>query len=188
MGRRSIRFDFIKEELWRKIPKSISTELRSYRAYYSNYVQEQNKINELELEIDKCKVKMEKYRIQMHKKNKDIDYLREEFTYWVSLVKQKQKGKYNYYMICIARTNSTTKNIYLGNEVKITARLKEFYKKDKDRLKEVDKDWWGVLNEDVLNGFIYSKILDLIIEYSDGFQATTFNLDTVYPIKGRRGV
>ena len=186
MGRRSIRFDFIKEELWRKLPKNISTELRSYRAYYSNYVQEQNKIKELELEIKKHRDTMEKYRRKMHSKNKEIDYLRDEFTYWVSLVKQKQKGKYNYYMICISRNHFSTKNIYLGNEVKIQKKLKEYYKNDKDRLKEIEKDWYGVLLYDCTAGFILDKILDLIIEYSDGFQATTFNLDSVYPIKRRK--
>ena len=186
MGRRSIRFDFIKEELWKKLPKSIETQLRSYKGYYGNYVKEGNKIKELEIEIEKHRNKMEKYRIQMHKRNKDLDYLRKQFTFSVSVVKTKQKGKHIYYNCSISRYNFTPKNCYLGNEVKIQKHLKEFYKKDKDKLKKIDKDWLGELIYDCKVGIIWDRIMDLIIERNEGFQKQTIILDTLYPIRKKK--
>ena len=186
MGRRSIRFDFIKEELWRKLPKSIETQLRSYKGYYGNYVKEENKIKDLEVKIKESRDKMEKYRRKMHTKNKELDYLRNQFTFSVSIVKTKQKGKHTYYNCSISRYNFTPKNCYLGNEVKIQKKLKEYYKRDKDRLKEIDKDWLGVLLYDCKVGVKWDRIMDLIIELGDKFQNTTINLDTLYPVKKKK--
>ena len=99
------------------------------------------------------------------------------------MVKTKQKGKHIYYNCSISRYNFTPKNCYLGNEVKIQKHLKEFYKKDKDKLKKIDKDWFGELIYDCKVGFVYDMIFDLIIKYADKFQKTTINLDTLYPLK-----
>ena len=186
MSRRSIRFDFIKEELWKKLPKSIETQLRSYKGYYGNYVKEENKIKELEIEIENHKGKMEKYRKEMFKRNKELDYLRNQFTFWVSLIKTNPKKYFEYYIITISRYHHTPKNIYLGSEKKVTARLKEFYKRDKDRLKKIDKDWYMELNSDCIQGIVWDRVMDLIIGLGDKFQHTTINLDTMYPIKKKK--
>jgi len=186
MSRKDIRFDFIKEELWKKLPKDISSKLRSYRGYYGNYVKEENKIKELEVEIKKSREKMEKYRIKMHTKNKKLDYLRNQFTFWNSVVVSQEKGKHKYYNVCVSRSQNDTKSCYLGSETKIQKHLKEFYKKDKDKLKKIEKDWHRELVWDCKVGIVWDRIMDLIIELNEGFNSTTINLEMLYPMKQKK--
>ena len=158
----------------------MKSKVNSYRGVLSNIVKQENRIVELQNEIQKCKNRIEKYDEKLTDKNIEIDSLRDDFEFTSSIVKTNPKG-FEYYNLLLSRRTKSPKNIYLGSEKKIKKHLLEFYKKDKDKLKEIEKDWLSVLSYDCKVGSIYDYIFDLMFDLNEMFDNTTINLQTIYP-------
>ena len=131
--KKSKRRILIPERLFRNLPKNLKSKVNSYRGVLSNIVKQENKIAELQDEIQKCKNKIERYSETLTDKNIEIDNLRDDFDFTCSICKTNPKG-FEYYILTISRRTKSPKNIYMGSEKKIKKHLLVYYKKDKDKL------------------------------------------------------
>tara|TARA_Y100000310_G_C20425851_1_gene689007 strand:- start:155 stop:712 length:558 start_codon:yes stop_codon:yes gene_type:complete len=179
--KKSRRRILIPDRLFRNLPKDLKSKVNSYRGVLSNIVKQENIIKDLENEIVKCRKRIENYDMKLEDKNELIDNLRDDFEFTCSIVKTNPKG-FEYYNLTISRRTKSPKNIYMGSEKKIKKHLVEYYKKDKGKLIEIEKDWLGVLGYDLKVGFVYDKLFNMMFEMHDKFDGTTMNLETLYPL------
>ena len=106
------RFDFLKEEKWKKLSEQDFKNLMSYKGTYSHLVRSERKIVELEKKISNLKDKINEYHEDLSDKNHFIDHLRNEFYFGLSVVKVGGK----YWNMSIYRRGRTPKNCSLGTE------------------------------------------------------------------------
>ena len=194
----------IPERLFRNLPKKQKSQVNSYRGVLGNLVKEENKIKKYRDEIkqarlnyqkklkelreknyeliEECKDKIEDYHEVLTDKNIDIDNLRNDFEFSVSIVKTNPKG-FKYYILTLSMRSQRPKNIYLGSEKKIVKHLNEYYKNDSAKLKKLKKDWLEVLGEDCKWADVYDRLFMMLFELGrDKFMDKTMNLDVLYPI------
>ena len=170
----------IPEKLFRNLPANMKSKVNSYRGVLSNIIKQENLIEQYQNEIRRCKVRIEKYDDKLIDKNIEIDVLRDNFEFTSSLVKTNPKG-FEYYNLTISRRTTRPKNCYLGSDKKIKKHLLLFYKKDKQKLIDIEKDWLSILSYDCKVGIVYDRIFDLMFELNEKFLGTTINLETLYP-------
>ena len=201
--KKSLRRIYIDEKLYRNLPENLKSKVNSYRGVLGNLVKEENKIKKYRDEIkqtrlkyqkklkelreknyeliEECKDKIEDYHEVLTDKNIDIDNLRNDFEFSVSIVRTNPKG-FEYYNVVISRRTKTPKNIYLGSDKKIERHLLEYYRNDETRLNKIKKDWLAELSYDLKVGSKYDLIFDMMFKLDYNFETTTINLDTLYPL------
>ena len=114
--------------------------------------------------------------------NYKIDHLRTDYNYSFSISKQKTK---NYYNFTISRRGHNNKTGGLGSPRIIEKHLKEFYKRKKSRLEELEKMGWDrfvrgrVMDMD---GRIRGMIVDMVTEDSS-MKKFSINRNTLFPLK-----
>ena len=185
------RFDFIREERWKKLTKKEFSDLMSYKGTYSHLLKSQNRIKKLEGEIRKEMDKQNTYYTNLMKVSKNIDYLRDEYHISCSIhvgkkYKKKDGSISQYYSISVGRRNRTTLSCNLGTELHIKTTLKEFYKDDKRVLNQIKRMGWLKWLKNECNdknglGGIKWNCEDIIDEYKDKIDGTYFSLEKILP-------
>ena len=179
--KKSRRRIFIKDELYRNLTPEQKKRVDSYRGVLGALVKKEKEITRHQDKIGILKEEIDELGEKLSDKNIDIDNLRNDFEFSVSIVRTNPKG-FEYYNVVISRRTKTPKNIYLGSDKKIKKHLLEYYKKDETRLKKINKDWLAVLGHDLKVGIKYDFIYDLMFKLDYNFETTTINLDTLYPL------
>ena len=185
------RFDFIREERWKKLTKEEFSDLMSYKGTYSHLLKSQNRIKKLEGEIRKEMDKQNTYYTNLMKVSKNIDYLRDEYHISCSIhvgkkYKKKDGSISQYYSISVGRRNRTTLSCNLGTELHIKTTLKEFYKDDKRVLNQIKRMGWLKWLKNECNdknglGGIKWNCEDIIDENKDTIDGTYFSLEKILP-------
>ena len=185
------RFDFIREERWKKLTKKEFSDLMSYKGTYSHLLKSQNRIKKLEGEIRKEMDKQNTYYTKLMKVSKNIDYLRDEYHISCSIhvgkkYKKKDGSISQYYSISVGRRNRTTLSCNLGTELHIKTTLKEFYKDDKRVLNQIKRMGWLKWLKNECNdknglGGIKWNCEDIIDENKDTIDGTYFSLEKILP-------
>lgn len=175
MKKNERRFDFLKEEKWKKLSKQDFKNLMSYKGTYSHLVRSERKIEEYEKKISDLKVKIQDYHETLSDKNHFIDHLRDMYYFGISVVKVGGK----YFNMSINRRGRTPKNISLGKEDVIVDHLLKYYKGRRSKIKEIKDDWKGFLKSDQE---LYDRILDMILEDNEKFQGMTINRKVLFPL------
>ena len=185
------RFDFIREERWKKLTKKEFSDLMSYKGTYSHLLKSQNRIKKLEGEIRKEMDKQNTYYTNLMKVSKNIDYLRDEYHISCSIhvgkkYKKKDGSISQYYSISVGRRNRTTLSCNLGTELHIKTTLKEFYKDDKRVLNQIKRMGWLKWLKNECNdknglGGIKWNCEDIIDDNRDKIDGTFFSLEKILP-------
>ena len=179
MKKNERRFDFLKEEKWKKLSKQDFKNLMSYKGTYSHLVRSERKIEEYERKISDLKDKINEYHDTLSDKNHFIDHLRDMYYFGISVVKVGGK----YFNMSINRRGRTPKNISLGKEDVIVDHLLKYYKGRRSKIKEIKDDWKGFLKSDQE---LYDRILDMILEDNEKFQGMTINRNVLFPLKSKK--
>lgn len=176
------RFSFIPQRQWKNLKQDDRKTLGSYKSYYGHLSRTEKKIKELEDEVKILKSKKKDYVKRMTQLNRSIDHLRKDYNYSFSISKQKTK---NYYNFTISRRGHINKTGGLGSPRLIEKHLKEFYKRKKGRLEELEKMGWDrfvrsrVMDMD---GRIRGMIVDMVTEDSS-MKKFSINRNTLFPLK-----
>jgi len=180
------RFSFIPHKKWKTLKDGERKTLGSYKSYYGHLIRTEDKISELEKQIETLKGKKKDYVNKMIHLNHEIDYLRDDYQYSWSVSKMKSK---DYYIFTISRRGHVTKTGGLGSPKLIEKHLKEFYKRKKDRLVELEKlGWERFCRKRVmdLNGRIRNMIVDMVSEDSS-LKKFSINREMLFPLKTKKG-
>ena len=176
------RFSFIPQRQWKNLNQDDRKTLGSYKSFYGHLKRTDETIDELEKQIKILKKKKGDYLTKMKTLNYNIDHLRTDYNYSFSISKQKTK---NYYNFTISRRGHNNKTGGLGSPRIIEKHLKEFYKRKKGRLEELDRMGWDrfvrsrVMDMD---GRIRGMIVDMVTEDSS-MKKFSINRNTLFPIK-----
>ena len=162
------RFSFLPKKLWKRLSKEEVSNLQSYRSYYGHYKKATEEIKELTKQIEIRKKKVDDYVHKLTRINYDIDHLRSDYNFSWSVSKH---GKKDYYNLCISRRGHLPKSGGLGSEKLIVNTLREYYKKDKERLGKIEKFGWKIflsreVNDSDENNRLRNMILDFIYKDS----------------------
>ena len=158
------RFDFLPQSKWKNLSKKDRSKLQSFRSYYGHYKGTLNEIEELKKEIGKKEEKVKRYLSKMNKLNYEIDHLRDDYHFSWSVSKIKKK---NYYNLCISRRGHTPKSGGLGGPKKIEDRLRTYYKRNKNKLNDLDRLGWdrfirSEVNDRSGRNKVRNRIIDMI--------------------------
>lgn len=177
------RFSFIPRKKWKNLKEDDRKTLGSYKSYFGHYKRTEQKIKELEEEVKILKNKKNDYVKKMTKLNSTIDHLRTDYNFSFSISKQKTK---NYYNFTISRRGHKNNNKTggLGSPRLIEKHLKEFYKRKKGRLEELDRMGW--------DRFVRSRVMDMdgrirgmiveMISQDSSMKKYSINRNTLFPI------
>ena len=179
--KKSRRRIFIKDELYRNLSPEQKKRVDSYRGVLGALVKKEKQITRHQDKIGILKEEINELGEKLIDKNIDIDNLRNDFEFSVSIVRTNPKG-FEYYNVVISRRTKTPKNIYLGSDKKIERHLLEYYRNDETRLNKIKKDWLAELSYDLKVGSKYDLIFDMMFKLDYNFETTTINLDTLYPL------
>ena len=159
-------FDYIPDKVFKNLSKRDRDNLRSYRRTYRWCKNNDDKIKSLEKEITRRKEKKEHYVEELIKKNKELDHLRKDYQFSWSVLRLKNKG--NSYYFTISRRQYNTKTGSLGSSKDIKKQLCNclFYKNDKDKKRQINKDWKMFLRKEMNdhNSKVRLLIMDLIMK------------------------
>ena len=177
------QFDYISDKVFRNLSKRDRDNLRSYRGTYRWYNDNDDKIKSLEKEITKRKEKKEQYVKELIKKNKELDHLRKDYQFSWSVSRLKSKG--DYYNFSISRRQYNTKTGSLGSSKNIKEQLYNclFYKSDKDKKKQINKDWKMFLRKEMNdhNSKVRLLIMDLIMK-DVTLKGVSLNRKSLFPL------
>jgi hypothetical protein len=174
------RFTLLPKKLWKRLSKEDESNLQSYQSYYGHYKRTTEEIEELNKQIDIRKKKIDGYVNKLTNINYKIDHLRNDYNFSWSVSKQ---GKKDYYNLCISRRGHMPKSGGLGSVKLIMNTLREYYKKDKERLQLIETDWKRFLYREVgdVNGRLRNMILGFIND-DVTLKKVTINRKTLFPI------
>lgn len=177
------QFDYIPNKVFKNLSKRDRDNLRSYRLTYRWYKNNDDKLKSLEKEITKIKEKKEKYVKKLIKKNKELDHLRKDYQFSWSVSRLKNKG--DYYNFTISRRQYNTKTGSLGSSKNIKEQLYNclFYKNDKDKMKQINKDWKIFLRKEMKdhNSKVRLLIMDLIMK-DVTLKRVSLNRKSLFPL------
>ena len=175
------RFSFIPRKKWKNLKEDERKTLGSYKSYFGHLKRTDETIDELEKQIEKLKEKKGNYLTKMKTLNYKIDHLRTDYNYSFSISKQRTK---NYYNFTISRRGHINKTGGLGSPRLIEKHLKEFYKRKKGRLEELDRMGW--------DRFVRSRVMDMdgrirgmiveMISQDSSMKKYSINRNNLFPI------
>ena len=178
------RFDFLPQSKWKNLSKKDRSKLQSFKSYYGHYIRTENEIEELTKEIGKKEEKVKRYLSKMNKLNYEIDHLRDDYHFSWSVSKLKNK---NYYNLTISRRGHLPKSGTLGSPKLIENHLRAYYKRNKNKLKDLDRLGWdrfirSEVNDRSGRNKVRNRILDLITKDST-LKSIVINRKTLFPLK-----
>ena len=177
------RFDFIPQKKWKNLSKKDEKSLRSYRSIYRWYKETKEEIELLEKQIKQKKEKVNSYLSKMKNLNYEIDHLRDDYHFSWSVSKIKKK---NYYNLCISRRGHTPKSGGLGSPKLIENHLKTYYKRNKNKLNDLDRLGWdrfirSEVNDRSGKSKVRNRIIDMITK-DNSLKSFTINRKVLFPI------
>ena len=177
------QFDYIPNKVFKNLSKRDRDNLRIYRGTYRWYKDNDDKLKSLEKEITKRKEKKEQYVKELIKKNKELDHLRKDYQFSWSVSRLKNKG--DYYNFTISRRQYNTKTGSLGSSKNIKEQLCNclFYKNDKDKKRQINKDWKMFLRKEMNdnNSKVRLLIMDLIMK-DVTLKRVSLNRKSLFPL------
>ena len=177
------RFDFLPQSKWKNLSKKDRSKLQSFQSYYGHYKGTENEIEELTKEIGKKEEKVKRYLSKMNKLNYEIDHLRDDYHFSWSVSKIKKK---NYYNLCISRRGHTPKSGGLGSPKLIEKQLRTYYKRNKNKLNDLDRLGWdrfirSEVNDRSGKSKVRNRIIDMITK-DNSLKSFTINRKVLFPI------
>jgi len=160
MKYKSRRFDFLPKEVYDSLPKKDLDRLDRYREQYRKVVLREGKIQRDENKLIKLKEELKVMKSDLVHSGNTMDYLRNNFSFSVSISPLKPRGKTNrvYYNLSINRVG-TNKSVSISGEKQIMNLLTDYYKGNKTKLKKLNSNWKEFLKEETnLNGEVISLI------------------------------
>ena len=133
------RFDFVPKYLWTTMSKNNKDNLRNYRLYFKYLNDNDKKIKELEKELSDRREQKKSYVTKLTRLNEDLDHLRNDYNFSFSITKLKSK---DYYNGTISRRGHKSKSFALGSPKLIGDRLRQYYKRRKDKIEYLDNVGW----------------------------------------------
>ena len=177
------QFNYIPDKVLKKLSKRDKDNIRSYKRTYRWYKYNEGKLKLLEEEVIKRKEKNEKYVKKLIKKNKELDHLRKDYQFSWSVSRLKNKG--DYYNFTISRRQYNTKTGSLGNPKDIKEQLCNclFYKNDKEKKRQINKDWKMFLRKEMNNhnSKVRLLIMDLIMK-DVTLKRVSLNRKSLFPL------
>jgi len=177
------QFDYIPDKIFKNLSKRDRDNLLSCRRTYKCYKDNDDKIKSLEKEISRRKEKKEQYVKELIKKNKELDHLRKDYQFSWSVSRLKNKG--DYYNFTISRRQYNTKTGSLGSSKNIKEQLCNclFYKNDKDKKRQINKDWKMFLRKEMndYNSKVRLLIMDLIMK-DVTLKRVSLNRKSLFPL------
>ena len=197
MKYKSRRFDFLPKEVYDSLPKKDLDRLDRYREQYRKVVLREGKIQRDENKLIKLKEELKDMKSDLVHSGNTMDYLRNNFSFSVSISPLKPRGKTNrvYYNLSINRVG-TNKSVSMSGEKQIMNLLTDYYKGNKTKLKKLKSNWKEFLKEEtnlkkdkdgnvIGYGEIYLRILKLIIKYGDNIEINRYTLFPITPPKSK---
>ena len=180
------KFDFIPEPLYQKLDKRTRNKLLLFRKNRYNVERKEKKILNLQEKIKLEKELLMDMRGDLINLHNQIQHLRKDFYFTVSVVSFMKGGK-RYFNLLISRTGLPNKSVGLGREELIKKQLLEYYKGKRKFIKEIKDDWKSFLKVECNSGDTYDKILGMIMNNPSGFNyqkgGITINRNDLFPIK-----
>ena len=177
------QFDYIPDKIFKNLSKRDRDNLLSCRRTYRWYKDNDDKIKSLEKEFTKRKEKKKHYEEELIKKNKELDHLRKDYQFSWSVSRLKNKG--DYYNFTISRRQYNTKTGSLGSSKNIKEQLCNclFYKNDKDKKRQINKDWKMFLRKEMNdhNSKVRLLIMDLIMK-DVTLNRVSLNRESLFPL------
>ena len=177
------RFDFIPTKKWKNLSKKDEKSLRSYRSTYRWYKETKEEIELLEKQIKQKKEKVNGYLSKMKNLNYEIDHLRNDYHFSWSVSKLKNK---NYYNLTISRRGHLPKSGTLGSPKLIENHLRAYYKRNKNKLNDLDRLGWdrfirSEVNDRSGRNKVRNRIIDMITKDSS-LKGFVINRKILFPI------
>ena len=149
MKYKSRRFDFLPKEVYDSLPKKDLDRLDRYREQYRKVVLREGKIQRDENKLIKLKEELKDMKSDLVHSGNTMDYLRNNFSFSVSISPLKPRGKTNrvYYNLSINRVG-TNKSVSMSGEKQIMNLLTDYYKGNKTKLKKLKSNWKEFLKEE----------------------------------------
>ena len=178
------RFDFLPKKKWKSLTKEESSNLQSYQNYYKHYKKITEEIELLKKLIENKAEKVRTYSHKLMRINYEIDHLRTDYHFSFSIYKVKNK---NYYNCSISRRGRAPKNGTLGSPKLIENHLRNYYKRRKDKIEELDKIGWDKFIRNEVNdrsgkSKVRDTIIDMIME-DKTLGSFTINRKLLFPTK-----
>ena len=133
------RFDFVPKYPWTTMSKNDKDNLRNYRQQIRHYNDNDKMIEELQKELNVRIEKKKSYATKLIRLDKDLDHLRDNYNYSFNINKLKSK---DYYNGTIRRRGHNSKSFTLGSPKLIEDRLRQYYKRRKDKIEYLNKVGW----------------------------------------------
>ena len=184
------RLEFIEENVYDELDKEMKDELLSYRRLYNRIVKKEGMVDNLQKKIKVEKDKLMDMRIELTEKNGVVDTLRKEYSFSISLIDQKPRGKNRivYYNLCINRHDKKT--IGMGTEKSIKELLGNHYKNNTSKMILLKKDWkqfiinetnYREINGRKIYGETYLRISKMIVKHGTNFEKIQVDRYTLFP-------
>lgn len=178
------RFDFLPPSKWKNLSKKDSSNLQSFKSYYGHYKRTQQEIDDHKSLIKRKREKVDGYLSKMKKINYDIDHLRNDYNFSWSVTKLKNK---NYFNGCISRRGHMPKSISFGSPKLIEKQLREHYRINENKLKELDRLGWKnfirkEMNDRSGKSKVRNRILDMITK-DTSLKKFSITREMLFPIK-----
>ena len=176
-------FNYIPDKICKKLSKRDRDNIKTYRRTYRWYKYNDDKLKLLEKEVIRRKEKNEQYVKELLKKNKELEHLRKDYHFSWSVSRLKNKS--DYYNFTISRRQYNTKTGSLGSSKNIKEQLCNclFYKNNKDKKRQINKDWKLFLRKEMSynNSKVRLLIMDLIMK-DVTLKSVSLNLKSLFPI------
>ena len=176
-------FNYIPDKICKKLSKRDRDNIKIYRRTYRWYKYNDDKLKLLEKEVIRRKEKNEQYVKELLKKNKELEHLRKDYHFSWSVSRLKNKS--DYYNFTISRRQYNTKTGSLGSSKNIKEQLCNclFYKNNKDKKRQINKDWKLFLRKEMSynNSKVRLLIMDLIMK-DVTLKSVSLNLKSLFPI------
>ena len=175
--------NIIPDKLYKKLSKRDRDSIHSYNVAYRWYKYNVDKLKLLEKEVIRRKEKNEKYIKELIKKNQELEHLRKDYQFSWSVSRLKNKS--DYYNFTISRRQYSTKTGSLGSSNNIKEHLCNclFYKYNKDKKRQINKDWKLFLRKEMSdnNSKVRLLIMDLIMK-DVTLKRVSLNLKSLFPL------
>ena len=177
------QFNIIPDRLYKKLTKRDRDNINSYNVAYRWYKYNVDKLKLLEKEVIRRKEKNEQYVKELIKKNQELEHLRKDYQFSWSVSRLKNKS--DYYNFTISRRQYSTKTGSLGSAKNIKEQLCNclFYKNNKDKKRQINKDWKLFLRREMSdnNSKVRLLIMDLIMK-DVTLKRVSLNLKSLFPL------
>ena len=181
------RFEFIDEDVYKVLDKSMKKKLTDYREQYRVCILKEKRINTLKSKLKEQQDLLRVMKRELTELSNPLEHLKDKWEYYPSITSYK-KGNHWYYNLCISGVvKNNSKSIGLGREDTdrgIVKHLLKYYKTDKKNIREIKKDWKQFIKDELnLTGSsVRNRLMNTIKINPIGFKNLTLNRNTLFPL------